>query len=200
MNESTTFFRALMSYTACAHTTKVRVSREEMLRLSTAAARQRTVRNANMSRSTHPGLRGLAAIVALLILVALAASPALADEGPGPLRVTAHFLDLTPEQVQQVITIRTAAAELAAPILEQIAGRSAALAELVRGDDPNPTEVGALVLSIHALKAQVGALQQEAAAEIRGLLDATQLQRLEAAARSAPLCRVIPSLAALHLI
>lgn len=135
----------------------------------------------------------------VLVTLALLASPALAHP-PKPLQVTAAFLELSDEQVQQVVAIRTVADEASAPLVQEIVARKHALAQILEGDDPNPVEVGALAISIRALERQVAAIQAHAAAEMRALLDDEQLARLSAAAEARPLCRVVPALRALHLL
>ncbi|MEM7482873.1 MAG: Spy/CpxP family protein refolding chaperone [Acidobacteriota bacterium] len=137
--------------------------------------------------------------IVLTALASVIAFPVLAHP-PTPLRVVAQFLDLSEEQAQQLAALRAAAADEIAPIVQEIATRKAALQQILSGEDPDPLEVGALVVSIHSLERQVRMIQQAVTDEFRTLLDDEQLQRLNAVDRAEPLCRVAPAFEALHLI
>lgn len=142
--------------------------------------------------------RSLAAVI-LLTLAFLAASPAFAHP-PKPLQVVATFLELSEEQIEHLVAIRSAADEASRPLVQEVVARKHALAQILEGDEPNPAEVGVLTISIRELERRVVAIQIHAAAEVRAMLDDEQLERLAAVARSQPLCRVAPAFEALHLI
>lgn len=189
---SVLLFASPLSYSEPARATKRCDSREGPPWLCTAAARPRTMETV-MFR-TFPIRTAFA-----LLTFALLAVPVVAAE-PSPLEVTAYFLMLSEEQVAHIIALEQAVQENGAPGVLEIAQRQALLGELLESDEPNPAEIGALVLSIRALEQQLVALRQEAADQIREMLDAEQLERLQAAASARPLCPVIPALAALNLL
>jgi len=135
----------------------------------------------------------------LAALVSLAALPALAH-APTPLRVVANFLDLTEEQAQTLVDIRTTARELSTPLVQEIVPQKAALKELLGSEEPDPAEVGALVISIRELEREVAEIQRAAAEEFRSVLTEEQLQKYMAVNRSQPLCKIAPAFKALNLI
>ena len=135
----------------------------------------------------------------LLLALTVLAVPAMAD-GPHPLEVAAHFLALTEEQVAGVVAIEQALQEAVAPVVQQIVQSRAELEELIASAEPDPTDIGTVVLAIRALEQQVAGLRQEATAQLHELLDANQLERLRTASEARPLCRILPALGALHLL
>jgi hypothetical protein len=135
----------------------------------------------------------------VLSVLALFAVPLRAHER-NPLEVAAQFLALSEDQIARVVAIHQAVGGNTAPLVQEIAARRAILGELIDRDDPVPAEIGVLVLSIRALEEQILRVRQEAAAQIRAMLDVEQLGRVEAAAAARPLCKVIPALSALHLL
>ena len=134
--------------------------------------------------------------LALLILGSLA-HPAIA-EGPHPLQIAAQFFSLSEEQIESVVAIEESLSRASQPIFEEIVQSRQMLGELVSGPDPDPAEVGTLVLLIRDLEQEIGSLRAATGEELEGLLEPDQLLQLETVSAAQPLCRVVPALQALH--
>lgn len=135
----------------------------------------------------------LATLAAPAIAQDLGAIPGLEDEACLPQaaqRVIARFLQLTDDQVAAwdgLIADRNAAAE---PLRNQIAAVDADLQALLSGDDPDPYEVGDLVILRHDLGEQLAAVHRSYAEGFEALLTEEQLgqyQFIRRAERAEPL-------------
>lgn len=137
----------------------------------------------------------LAGAAAALVLTGLAAIPSIAQppgppagggfpgaaagHGPGelPLRALTAFLDLSDAQVEETrALLRDLGAELR-PLAEEARSLREELAALLDAGDPDPAEVGALVVELHAIGDQVRAARDGFDADFTALLDPEQAER-----------------------
>jgi hypothetical protein len=143
----------------------------------------------------------------MLALMSLAL-PVLAQgpQGPGPddrvppQEKVAGFLELSEEQVgnwQALLEDRDSAL---VPLHEEIAAESQALGDLLAGEDPDPTEVGELVISIHDLRGEVKDVHMTYATGFDELLEEEQAQRLEFIRRANHVQPLLPAFKAMGLI
>jgi len=158
-----------------------------------------------MKRPATPLRRAaLAGAVATLALATLAALPLLAQppgHGPGPgagpgaggadggsplrgpagfpLRGLTAFLDLTEQQIEDArALLEDLAAELR-PLAEEARGVREELHALLETDDPDPAEVGALVVELHGIGDEMRAARDEFDTAFSALLTPDQLERWE---------------------
>ena len=153
-----------------------------------------------------PKPRTPAALLSIVLFLALAAAPLLAQapDAPGDRakspQVVARFLELTLEQREQWREIRRATGEAVRPLAEELRATEEALQELLGSDDPDPAEIGDLLLAIRSLKQQIQRIGAQGVADFEAILDDEQAGRLANLRRAAPLCRVVPAFRDLHLL
>lgn len=150
--------------------------------------------------TTIPHRAAVAGAVAALVLATLVALPLLAQppggggppgsggpggpqgtHGPGgfPLRALAAFLDLTDAQIEDAkALLEDLAAELR-PLGEEARALREELATLLGSADPDPAEVGALVIELHGIGDRMKAARDEFDAAFSALLTPEQLERWE---------------------
>jgi Spy/CpxP family protein refolding chaperone len=147
--------------------------------------------------ATLPRRAALAGAVAALVLATLVALPLLAQppgggpgpgvggpegaHGPGgfPLRGLAAFLDLTEQQIEDArALLEDLAAELR-PLAEEARAVREELAALLDAADPDPAEVGALVVELHGIGDEMKAARDDFDAAFSALLTPDQLERWE---------------------
>lgn len=161
-----------------------------------------------MTRAPFPRRAALAGAAAALALATLLALPLLAQPGPGPqggppgagpggppgtggspqavhgpggfpLRALTAFLDLTDAQVEEArLLLEDLAAELR-PLAEEARALRQELHTLLEAEGPDPAEVGALVLEIHAVGDAMRAARDDFDAAFAALLTPDQLERWE---------------------
>lgn len=96
-----------------------------------------------------------------------------------PLRRLATWLELTEEQIARAEAIFSAAREAAVPIRDAQKALHAEMRTLLDSDAPDAAAVGAVVLELHANRAELRALREAAFADLEALLTAEQLEKLE---------------------
>lgn len=147
-----------------------------------------------------PRRAALAGTAAALVLATLVALPLLAQppggggahgpggpggpdgvHGPGgfPLRALAAFLDLTDAQIEDSQALLGDLAAELRPLAEEARALREELAALLDSADPDPAEVGALVLDVHAIGDRMKAARDDFDAAFAALLDTEQLERWE---------------------
>lgn len=102
--------------------------------------------------------------------------------GPGPglhLGRLASYLELTDEQIASAKTIFDDARTAAQPIHQAQMDLRDQLATLLDSENPDPTEVGNLVLELHANRESVKAIFDAAIEDFKALLTADQLAKFE---------------------
>ncbi len=136
----------------------------------------------------------------LIVLAVMAlALPAVAQtpdpgQGPGPAeQVVAHFLQLTPEQIDTWHGLIQAREEAAAPLREALADVQAQLDELFSQEDPDPAAVGELVLERRDLGEQLAEVHRTYVDGFEAMLDENQMERLRFVRGAAMIQDVIPA-------
>ena len=122
--------------------------------------------------------------------------------GPGgnPRAAVARFLELSEDQMatwDQLIADRDAAAQ---PILERLAEIRQELADLFAGGDPDPAEVGTLVIERHGLVGQLGDIQRAYVEGFVAMLSDEQAARYGLVRRAEQVLPVIPAFRAVGLL
>ncbi len=122
------------------------------------------------------------------------------DYVPAPIRVVSHFLELTEEQVQNLIFLREELKDQVQPLAEVKKGLQEDLkAELV-SEEPSADYVGELVIEIHFIQSQIKEAYMAYVGAFETLLDDAQLRKYGAIKMAARLQRVIPAFQKLGLI
>ena len=116
------------------------------------------------------------------LTLAIAFSGSVVAEQPNdkaqPARVLKVALNLDDEQLVALRDlIESRAAEVKA-IAEEVHELQSQLEELVKSDDPDPAEVGGLVLDIRTLKQEIGAGHAAYQQSFRDILTPEQVERL----------------------
>jgi len=119
-------------------------------------------------------------------------------EAPSPIQIVAQFLQLQPAQVQEFGQLLQARQAAVAPLLQGIHQRVQQL-EALLSSGGSPTEVGVLVIQIHALQQQVAQAQQDFLSKFVNLLDPEQQQRLKTVQIAGQLQPVLPAFQQLYL-
>ena len=99
--------------------------------------------------------KAILAVVLLALAVPVLAQPAPGDV-PRPKEVVARILALTPEQVTQWEGLLDTLQATVSPLAEQLRGVEQQLHGLLQTPDPDPTQVGTLVLQGRDLREQIG--------------------------------------------
>lgn len=120
------------------------------------------------------------------------------SEAPSPIQVVVQFLQLRPDQAQELGQLLGARQAAVLPMLQGIQQRVQQLETLLNSGG-SPVEVGVLVIQIHALQLQVAQKQQDFLSEFASLLDPEQRQRLEAIRVAAQLQPILPAFQQLYL-
>lgn len=130
-------------------------------------------------------------------------APATLAETPNDpsnaLQTVIRFLQLRPDQVEQLQQLLQARQEQLAPLLQGIAERENRLRELLDSGG-SPPDVGQVVIEIHALQAQAAELQASFLANFENLLDPAQRQRLDALRLAARVKPLLPAFQQLQLL
>src|SRR6202158_202109 len=108
-----------------------------------------------------------------------------------PLQVVAEFLQLRPGQVSELEQLLQARQTTLVPLFQTAQALTQQLAVLLNSGG-NPAQVGMLVIQIHALQQQMAQAQQAFLAQFVAILDAEQLQKLQAVQIAAQLQPILP--------
>jgi hypothetical protein len=109
-----------------------------------------------------------------------------------PLQVVAEFLQLRPSQVSELEQLLQARQAALVPLFQTAQSLIQQLANLLNSGG-NPAQVGVLVIQIHALQQQMAQAQQAFLTQFTAILDADQLQRLQAVQIAAHLQPILPA-------
>jgi hypothetical protein len=109
-----------------------------------------------------------------------------------PLQVVAEFLQLRPGQVSELEQLLQARQTTLAPFFQTAQALTQQLAVLLNSGG-NPAQVGMLVIQIHALQQQMAQAQQAFLTQFVAILDAEQLQKLQAVQIAAQLQPILPA-------
>jgi hypothetical protein len=119
-------------------------------------------------------------------------------EAPSPIQIVAQFLQLRPDQVQELGQLLQARQAAVVPLLQGIQQRVQQLEALLNSGG-SPAEVGMLVIQIHTLQQQIAQVQQDFLSKFVNLLAPEQQQRLEAVRIAAQLQPILPAFQQLYL-
>src|SRR6266481_5781892 len=109
-----------------------------------------------------------------------------------PLQVAADFLQLRPGQVNELEQLLQARQTTLVPLFQTAQALTQQLAVLLNSGG-NPAQVGILVIQIHALQQQMAQAQQAFLMQFVAILDAEQLQKLQAVQIAAQLQPILPA-------
>jgi hypothetical protein len=113
-------------------------------------------------------------------------------EETSPLQVVAEFLQLRPGQVGELQQLLLARQATLVPLFQTAQSLMQQLGKLLNSGG-NPAQVGVLVIQIHALQQQMAQAQQGFLSQFVAILDAEQLQKLQAVQIAAQLQPILPA-------
>jgi hypothetical protein len=109
-----------------------------------------------------------------------------------PLQVVAEFLQLSPGQVSELQQLLQARQTALVPLFQTAQTLTQELAALLNSGG-NPAQVGVLVIQIHGVQQQIAQAQQAFLTQFVAILDAEQLQKLQAVQIAAQLQPILPA-------
>jgi hypothetical protein len=109
-----------------------------------------------------------------------------------PLQVVTEFLQLRPGQVSELEQLLQARQAALVPLFQTAQSLIQQLANVLNSGG-NPAQVGVLVIQIHALQQQMAQAQQAFLTQFTAILDAEQLQKLQAVQIAAHLQPILPA-------
>lgn len=109
-------------------------------------------------------------------------------------------LDLTDEQVKQLIDNQRQRHEALKPIFQAIREKRQQLQQLLEGTSPDPQQVGQLVIETKQLENQIKQVSENFAQQARSILTATQQEKLNELQRALELAPAAHAAAAMQLI
>ena len=122
------------------------------------------------------------------------------DSVPAPIRVVSAFLELTEDQVSNLIIIREMLHSEVQPLAEAKKALQEELKAELASEDPSADYVGRLVIEIHFFKSQIKEAHMAYVGAFEAMLDDRQLQKYGAIKMAVRLQRVIPAFEKLGLI
>ena len=121
------------------------------------------------------------------------------DYVPAPIRVVAAFLELTENQVKDLIILREDLQSQVEPLAEAKKGLQEDLKEELASDVPSADYVGELVIEIYFIQSQIQEAHMVYVDFFEALLDARQSEKYGAIKRAVKLQRIIPAFEKLGL-
>ncbi len=122
------------------------------------------------------------------------------DYVPAPIRVVSAFLELTEEQVSNLIFLREELHSEVQPLAEAKKALQEDLKAELALDVPSADYVGELVIEIHFIQSQIKEAYMAYVGSFEAMLGDRQLQKYEAIKMAVRLQRVIPAFEKLGLI
>ena len=122
------------------------------------------------------------------------------DYVPAPIRVVSAFLELTEEQVNNLIILREDLHTTVAPLIEAKKGLQEDLKAELSSDEPSADYVGELVIEIHFLNSQIKEAHMAYIGSFEAMLDDAQLRKYGAIKLAVRLQKVIPAFEKLGLL
>lgn len=152
--------------------------------------------------------RAIAIAAALLAVSTLAAAqsppppePPGGPDHPGAApHVVARFLELTDDQIASWNALVDQREQAAQPIRQALAAVQQQIDDLLAGDDPDPFEVGTLVIERHDLGEQLADVQRTYVEGFESLLDDEQLGRYHFVRRAERAEPLFPAFRAVDLL
>jgi hypothetical protein len=157
--------------------------------------------NCNNAQAQKPALKSVPVTIApdltklniekmLQQVQTTSAQPSAQDTSP--LQVVAEFLQLQPSQVSALEQLLQARQTALVPLFQTAQALTQQLANLLNSGG-NPAQVGVLVIQLHALQQQMAQVQQSFLRQFVAILDAEQLQKLQAVQIAAQLQPILPA-------
>jgi len=122
------------------------------------------------------------------------------DYVPAPIRVVSAFLDLTEDQVSNLIILREILHSEVQPLAEAKKALQEELKAELASEEPSIEYVGELVIRIHIFKSQIKEAHMAYVGAFEAMLEDRQLQKYGAIKMAVRLQRVIPAFEKLGLI
>ena len=122
------------------------------------------------------------------------------DYVPAPIRVVSAFLELTEEQVNNLIILREDLHTTVAPLIEAKKGLQEDLKAELSSDEPSADYVGELVIEIHFFKSQIKEAHMAYIGSFEAMLEDAQLRKYGAIKLAVRLQKIIPAFEKLGLI
>ena len=122
------------------------------------------------------------------------------DYVPAPIRVVSAFLELTEDQVRNLIFLREDLHSTVAPLVEVKKGLTEDLKAELASDEPSADYVGELVIEIHFIKSQIKEAHMAYIGSFEAMLNDDQLRKYGAIKLAVRLQKVIPAFEKLGLI
>lgn len=116
-----------------------------------------------------------------------------------PLHLVAVFLQLSSDQLESLEKLIQARQESIVPLVHKAQERESKLNSLIDAGGPE-SDIGTIVLEIHALQEQVAHVQQDFLSQFVALLDTSQRERLQAVHVAAALKPAVPAFEILNLL
>lgn len=157
--------------------------------------------NGNTARAQKPALKSIPVTIApdltklniekmLQQVQTTTVQPSAQDTSP--LQVVAEFLQLQPGQVSALEQLLQARQAALVPLFQTAQTLTQQLAVLLNSGG-NPAQVGVLVIQIHGLQQQMAQVQHSFLTQFVAILDAEQLQKLQAVQIAAQLQPILPA-------
>ena len=115
-----------------------------------------------------------------------------------PLQVVAQFLQLAPQQASQMAQMVEARQTTITPLITTAQTLTQELGVLLNNGG-SPTQIGTALVQIHALQQQIGHVQAAFLTQFVAMLDAEQVQRLQAVQVAAQLQPILPAFGPIFL-
>ena len=115
-----------------------------------------------------------------------------------PLQVVAEFLQLQPAQITELGQMLQTRQAALVPLVQTVQALTQQLGVLLTGGG-NPAQVGAVVIQIHAAQQQIVQTEQTFLTQFTAILDAEQLQKLQAVQVAAQLQPILPAFESIFL-
>jgi len=159
-------------------------------------------------------VRWMGVVSALALLVGVwGAAPVLAARDPAsrtaaggtpesysPIQIVAAVLKLSDDQIHTLAQILAAKAASIQPLAEQIQQHEQEIATLLGGGNPDPAQLGRLLIETRALQTQVQTISAASAAQFVSVLSDPQKQTLGQIRQASQVCPVVPAFAAVGVL
>ncbi len=122
------------------------------------------------------------------------------DYVPAPIRVVSAFLELTEDQVNNLLILREDLHTTVAPLIEAKKGLQEDLKAELASDEPSATYVGELMIEIYFIQSQIKEAYMAYVGSFEAMLDDAQLRKYRAIKLAVRLQKIIPAFEKLGLI
>jgi uncharacterized membrane protein len=121
-------------------------------------------------------------------------------EAYSPIQIVAAVLKLSDDQAHTLAQIVAAKAASIQPLAAQIQQHEQDIAALLGGNNPDPTQLGHLLIETRALQTQVQTISAASAAQFVSVLSDPQKQTLGQIRQASQVCPVVPAFAAVGVL